>query len=228
LRPIGGHDRAPNESGEVSDREAVERAQSGDHEGFRILVERHQARAYRVAVRILRDEDQARDAVQDAFLKAYTSLRRFEGRSGFYTWLYRLVVNVCLDMRRRDRSDRHVVWEEGGAVESAADGAGSGLEGSGGPDFAAPGRGVERAELSAALSAAIATLPQGQREVLMLREIDGLSYAEIAEALGISKGTVMSRLHYARRKVQQLLIASGTVAAPRRAGGAPEQRGCEA
>ena len=124
--------------------------------------------------------------------------------------------------------DRHVVWEEGGAVESAADGAGSGLEGSGGPDFAAPGRGVERAELSAALSAAIATLPQGQREVLMLREIDGLSYAEIAEALGISKGTVMSRLHYARRKVQQLLIASGTVAAPRRAGGAPEQRGCEA
>ena len=117
---IGQHDGARRETGDLSDSEAIARARAGDHAGFRVLVERYQARAYRVAVRILRDDEQARDAVQDAFLKAYTSLRRFEGRSSFYTWLYRLVVNVCLDMRRRDRSDRHVEWEEGGSVEAAS------------------------------------------------------------------------------------------------------------
>ena len=78
-------------------------------------------------------------------------------------------------------------------------------------DLAGPATDLERAELRAALSAAIAQLPDGQRETLILREVDGLSYAEIAEALGISKGTVMSRLHYARRKVQRALIESGSV-----------------
>jgi RNA polymerase sigma-70 factor (ECF subfamily) len=210
LGAIGRQDGARRETGDLSDLEAIARARKGDHAGFRVLVERYQARAYRVAVRILRDDDRARDAVQDAFLKAYTSLRRFEGRSSFYTWLYRLVVNVCLDMRRRDRSDRHVEWEEGGSVEAAirADPASSHATRW---DLAGPATDLERAELRAALSAAIAELPDGQRETLILREVDGLSYAEIAEALGISKGTVMSRLHYARRKVQRALIDSGSV-----------------
>jgi RNA polymerase sigma factor (sigma-70 family) len=84
-----------------------------------VLVERYQDRAYGLALRVLRNEEQARDAVQDAFLKVYGSLGKFEGRSGFYTWLYRLVMNVCLDMKRRDRSDRHVEWEEERALEIA-------------------------------------------------------------------------------------------------------------
>ena len=95
-----------------TDAEAVERARQGDHEAFRVLVERYQARVYRLAMRVLRDEDKARDAVQDAFIKVYRSLDRFEGRSSFYTWMYRLVMNLCLDMRRRDRSDREVEWNE--------------------------------------------------------------------------------------------------------------------
>ncbi|UCE86064.1 MAG: sigma-70 family RNA polymerase sigma factor [Deltaproteobacteria bacterium] len=230
LAAIGRHDRARNETGELSDREAIARAREGDHAGFRVLVERYQARAYRVAVRVLRNDEQARDAVQEAFLKVYTSLRRFEGRSSFYTWLYRLVVNVCLDMRRRDRSDQHVEWDEGRSLETT-DGAEAGYASAAAWDPAGPVGEFERSELRSALAAAIATLPHGQREALILREVDGLSYAEIAEALGISKGTVMSRLHYARRKVQRELIASGSVDAPQpqasRAAGENQAWGCE-
>ena len=91
-----------------ADADVVQRARAGDHAAFRVLVERYQGRAYRLALRVLRDEDQAQDAVQDAFLKVYGSLDRFEGRSGFYTWLYRIVMNLCIDRKRRDRSDREV------------------------------------------------------------------------------------------------------------------------
>ena len=81
----------------ISDRDAVDRAREGDQEAFRVLVERYQGRAHGLALRVLRDEEQARDAVQDAFLKVHANLARFENRSSFYTWLYRLVMNVCLD-----------------------------------------------------------------------------------------------------------------------------------
>ncbi len=185
------------------------RAQQGDHDAFRILVERYQNRVYWLAFRVLRDEDKARDAVQEVFLKLYRSIRRFEGRSSFYTWLYRLVLNLCLDMRRRDRSDRHVEWtEERGhtaAVEQMA--AGELLEDADG----GPAGAYERAELRKRVAAAIQMLPDIQRETLILREVEGLSYAEIAKALGISKGTVMSRLHYARKKLQKILTAEGLV-----------------
>jgi RNA polymerase sigma-70 factor (ECF subfamily) len=195
-----------------SDADVIERAKRGDHEAFRVLVERYQGRAYGLALRVLRDEEQARDAVQDAFLKVYGSLGKFQGRSGFYTWFYRLVMNVCLDMKRRDRSGRHVEWEEERAVEIA-----QGAEALA-PDAADPGRGgpesaLERAQLRDVLSRAIQALPDSARRTLELREIDGLSYAEIAKALGVPKGTVMSRLFYARRRVQAALIEAGVAGA---------------
>jgi RNA polymerase sigma-70 factor (ECF subfamily) len=195
-----------NKPEQPTDAEAIERARRGDHEVFRVLVERYQGRAYRLAVRVLRDEEKARDAVQEGFIKVYRSLDRFEGRSSFYTWLYRLVLNLCLDMRRRDRSDREVEWTEERAHSPEEPG--------GGP-FGASGGGpageFERAEIRARVAAAIDTLPDGQREALVLREVEGLSYREIAESLGISKGTVMSRLHYARKKVAAQLEAEGVV-----------------
>jgi RNA polymerase sigma-70 factor (ECF subfamily) len=160
---------------------------------------------------VLRDPEQARDAVQEGFLKAYRALRRFEGRSRFYTWLYRLVLNVCLDLRRRDRSGRHVEWEETEAVEPWVGSAP--LDGSGSLDFA-PADAALRKELREQVAAAIEAVPGAARETLILREIEGLSYAEIAEALGIPKGTVMSRLHYARRRVRQLLAAAGVGGGP--------------
>lgn len=169
-------------------------------------MERYQGRAHRLALRVLRDEEQARDAVQDAFLKVYRSLGRFEGRSSFYTWLYRLVLNVCLDLRRRDRSDRHVEWDDSRSVEPMM-----GTEGAPGTLEPPQADAALRRELREQMAAAIEALPEAARETLILREVDGLSYAEIAEALQIPKGTVMSRLYYARRKVREVLLADGVV-----------------
>ena len=137
---------APSAS-DLSDTDAVARARNGDHEAFRVLVERYQGRAYRLATRILGDPDLARDAVQDGFLKAYSALDRFEGRSGFYTWLYRLIFNLCIDMKRRDRSARHVEWDDDVAREVA-----SGVPGADPPEGFEPGRELERGELRDALT----------------------------------------------------------------------------
>jgi RNA polymerase sigma-70 factor (ECF subfamily) len=197
---------APSAS-ELTDADAVARARNGDHEAFRVLVERYQGRAYRLAARILGDPDQARDAVQDGFLKAYGSLDRFEGRSGFYTWLYRLIFNLCIDMKRRDRSGRHVEWDDEVAREVAASASGGDL----GRGPGSPAAELERGEARTALAKAIDDLPEDARRTLMLREVDGLSYAEIARCLGIPKGTVMSRLHHARRRVREMLVDSGVV-----------------
>ena len=194
-------------SSELADVEAVARARAGDHEAFRVLVERYQTRVFRLALRILRDEELARDAVQETFVKVYGALRKFEGRSGFYTWLYRLAYNQCLDMRRRDRFGSRVSLIEERALEQAAN-----EEIPAAPlqaQLAGPGLEYERSELRQLLSDAIATLPEDARNTFVLRDVDGLSYAEIAQVLGIPKGTVMSRLHYARRKLQESLKAAG-------------------
>jgi RNA polymerase sigma-70 factor (ECF subfamily) len=157
---------------------------------------------------VLRDEEAARDAVQEAFLKVYASLSRFEGRSSFYTWLYRVVLNLCLDVKRRDRSARYVEW-----TEEIAGGAGSEADTDESPDGApsSPQSALERAELREHMTAAIEDLPDAARRTLLLREVDGLSYEEISRALEIPKGTVMSRLHYARKRIQKALIGAGLV-----------------
>ncbi len=215
---MGGAAAAGAEPSARADAEVVQRARSGDREAFRILVERYQGRAYGLALRVLRDEEQARDVVQDAFLKAYGSLDRFEGRSGFYTWLYRIVMNLCLDAKRRDRSGQQVEWSEevihGGAAEAALAAAEDPQE----PD---PAAALERSELREQLTRAIEGLPEDARRIIELREIDDLSYQEIAECLGVPKGTVMSRLHYARRRLREALVAAGVQAGP--AGGGTEE-----
>lgn len=170
-----------------------------------MLVERHQGRVFGLALRVLRDEEQARDVVQDTFLKAYGSLDRFEGRSGFYTWLYRIAMNLCLDRKRRERSGRRVDRDEERLAEVPADPESVGAPS---PDIA-----LERAELGVELARAIRSLPEDARRTLELREVDGLSYQEIAECLGVPKGTVMSRLHHARRRVREALAAAGALEA---------------
>jgi len=181
-----------------------------------VLVERYQGRVFGLALRVLRDEEQARDVVQDAFLKAYGSLDRFEGRSGFYTWLYRIAMNLCLDRKRREGGARRPVRDEEALLEAPAD-----PDALGAPS---PGVALERAELGAQLARAIATLPAEARRTLELREIDGLSYHEIAEALGVPKGTVMSRLHHARRRVREALAAAGVLEADAPGGDAEDER----
>lgn len=185
----------------------MRRAREGDPDAFRVLVERYQGRAYRLALRILRNEESARDAVQEAFVKAYTSLGRFEERSSFFTWLYRLVTNQCIDMRRREHGERRVEWREGDVLEEA--------ELPLAPELAPPELPVDEAlrkELRGQLAEAIDALPEAARTTLLLREVDGLAYAEIAEVQGIPRGTVMSRLHYARRRLQELLRGAGVEA----------------
>ena len=199
-------DEGPPES------DLVDRARRGDHAAFQVLVERYQDRVHGLARRILRDPDQARDAVQEGFLKAYAGLARFEGRSGFYTWLYRLVFNQCIDMKRRDRSARHDEWDDEIARDVAPGAAAAPLPL--GTELADPAHSYHRGQLREALAAAIESLPEDARRTLVLREVDGLSYEEIATALRIPKGTVMSRLHYARRRVRDVLIESGAVEAP--------------
>lgn len=198
--------------GGPSDLEVIQRVRNGESDAFRLLVERYQGRAYRLALRVLRDEEAARDAVQDAFVKAYSALGRFEGRSSFFTWLYRLVMNQCLDAKRRDKSGREVAFEEGGGLELEPEASMNPVPEVDGVSFA-PAATLMRKELLAHLARAVEQLPPAARETLLLREVEGLSYAEIATALGIPKGTVMSRLHYARKQLQKWLIEAGVAEA---------------
>ena len=195
------------ESATPSDSDIVTAVQAGDREAFGVLVNRYQGRAFRLALRVLRDEEQARDVVQEGFLKAYRSLDRFEGRSSFYTWLYRLVMNLCIDQKRRDKSARQVEWQDEQSL-SVAPGA-IGDPGAGPP--AEPIDDLHRAQLRKQLAEAIEALPDDARRTFQLREVDGLAYAEIAKTLGIPKGTVMSRLHYARRRLREALLDAGVV-----------------
>lgn len=177
-----------------------------------MLVERYQGRLHALAMRVLRDPEQARDAVQEAFLKAYTNLDRFEGRSSFYTWIYRLAMNLCLDLKRRDHSARRYDTPEPGDLERIATVESRPADQQHWRDHEeAPDEAVSRGELRERVARAIASLPAASRETLVLREVEGLSYTEIAEALDIPRGTVMSRLHYARRRVQETLRAAGAI-----------------
>lgn len=195
-----------------SDLEVIQRVRNGESEAFRLLVERYQGRAYRLALRVLRDEEAAKDAVQDAFVKAFSALGRFEGRSSFFTWFYRLVMNQCLDARRRDKSGREVAFEEGGGQELVPESSLELVPEVDGVSFA-PAATLMRKELLEHLARAVDRLPAAARETLLLREVEGLSYSEIASALEIPKGTVMSRLHYARKQLQKWLVEAGVAQA---------------
>ncbi len=192
--PGGG--RQPGKTG-PSDMELVEEARDGSNEAFEELVRRYSERAFRAAYRVLRAEDAAEDVLQEAFLKAYRGLKRFECRSSFYTWLYRIVVNLALDRRRRDRPGTTTEWDDQVAAEVDAH--------ADVPESENPERAARRREVRELVARGIQELPDGQREVLRLREVEGFSYEEIAATMKISKGTVMSRLHYARRKMVTFL-----------------------
>ncbi len=184
-----------------ADPRLVEEAREGSHAAFEELVRRYSDRAFRAAYRVLRNPEAAEDCLQEAFLKAYRGLRQFECRSGFYTWLYRIVVNLALDRRRRDRGGQTTEWEDRVVAEVDA--------GATIPEGEDPERFSRRREIREIVARGIETLPDAQRSVLLLREVDGLSYEEIAETMQISKGTVMSRLHYARQKMLTFLKKHG-------------------
>jgi RNA polymerase sigma-70 factor, ECF subfamily len=176
-----------------SDEQLLERYAAGDRQVLDELFRRHRSAAYRVAHRLLGNEADALDAVQEGFVKVLTNLPRFEGRSSFKTWLLRVVSNAALDLGRQR-----------GRRESAA--VGEPVDGEAGPlVWDDPTLGLQRDDLRRALDAALAKLPESQRQTFVLHVDADLSYREVADTMGISIGTVMSRLFYARQKLRAAL-----------------------
>lgn len=180
-------------------------AQQGDAEAFRKLVEANQGRLFAVALGMLKDRDEAMDAVQDAFIKAHGKLETFEGNSAFSTWLHRICVNLCIDRQRAKARRRTVNIEDAREADLSGDNIYGGDEISTKAQGQNPLKNATNKELGGEIQQAIALLSEEHRQVLLLREVEGMSYEEIAEILEIPKGTIMSRLFHARRNMQRHL-----------------------
>jgi RNA polymerase sigma-70 factor, ECF subfamily len=174
--------------------ELIARATKGDAEAFGVLVERYQRRVANVALSVVHNQDDAIELAQETFVRAYENLSKFESRSSFSTWLYRIAANLAIDFWRRE--GRHVVLRGEDAENEIRK-----LPSDTGDSFKI----ASRKELSARLTAALEELTPEHRTVILLREVEGLSYDEISEALNCPRGTVMSRLHYARNRLRVLL-----------------------
>jgi RNA polymerase sigma-70 factor, ECF subfamily len=200
---------------DTDDAALVERCRAGEVAAFEPLVEKYRQRVWRLAYNVLRDREEAWDVAQEAFIKAFQALPTFRGQSAFYTWLYRIVMNVAADRGRARGAQGRAFgtervpeedWERVLPDPSAAEES---------PDAAAT-RTEERAKIMQALD----TLSEDHRRIIMLSDLEGLSYREIAETLDIPMGTVMSRLHNARKRLRDalgplllLLLALGTAVA---------------
>ena len=181
---------------ESSDWELVQKCQAGEIDAFQELVSRYHQKIYVVIVGLLRNREDALDVAQETFFRAYRKIKSFQGGSSFYTWLYRIAVNIAIDSQRRQkrnpldfRETMDGLFEEQNEV--ARD----------------PFSDVHDRELREKLVSAINDLTPEHKAVIILRTVEGLSYKDIGEILGCSEGTVMSRLHYARKKLQQKLSA---------------------
>lgn len=187
-------------SSSVDDHELVRAAREGDRDAFKTLFERYHRRAYALAFGVLRHQDDALDVVQDAFIKAHKYLDKFEGNSSFYTWLYRIVMNLAIDHLRKHRRVKPVELDESRIDEGGDDSLLPRILG------ANPGRALMDKEIRKRIDAALEELSENHRAVLVMRELEGLSYEEMAQAMACSKGTIMSRLFHARRNMQKRLI----------------------
>lgn len=189
------------------DAACVARALAGDRSAFEEIYERHRQAVFKVAFGIVRNVEDALDVVQETFLKAYRCLGRFERRSSLLTWLCQIAVHRAIDVTRRKKVRKAAELEEF-MLGAHASGSGTGLarDGGVGPRPALdPGVVAQGDELKVALDGALAKLSGKHRDVFILYTVRGLSYREIATTLGIQIGTVMSRLFYARKHLQEML-----------------------
>lgn len=185
-----------------ADHELVQATLNGDATAYRGLVERYQGRIYAVVYGMVRNPEDAKELSQDAFVKAYRNLSRFRLESSFYTWLCRIAMNVSIDHLRKQKHRRTEEYDEGVA---SRDNAGVISLAHHRDD---PRRNLEQKRLRERIAEEVAKLPDDQRQAIILREIDGLAYKDIADIMGIPEGTVMSRLYYARKKLQSALRES--------------------
>lgn len=188
-------DRPPPNTEPAGESVLVSRALQGDRASLDELFLRYRSVAYRVAYRLLGNEADALDAVQDGFVNALTHVARFRAESSFKTWLLRVVSNAALDLgRSRRRRDQRAVdfphWDDLGLMDA---------------NSPHPGSALDRADLRWQLDRALSQLPESQRQTFVLHADGGLTYQEVADVQGISIGTVMSRLFYARQRLKILL-----------------------
>lgn len=186
------------------ERRIIDRVLSGDVNAFALLVKDQSKIVYNLCLRMVGNEQDACDLSQDAFLKAYMNLSVFRGDSKFSSWLYRLTSNICLDFLRRQKRQKTVPL-----TYETDDGEEDFLQI---PDHAlSPEAEAERLELREAVRSGLSQLPDGQRQILVLREIGQLSYEEIAVQLALEPGTVKSRIFRARKKLCDILIKDGNL-----------------
>jgi len=185
----------------TSEESLIARVQLGDEAAFAELIDRNQQQVFNLALRYVHNYDDASDITQEVFIKAYRSVSGFKGKSRISTWLYRITVNVCLDFIRREKVHSRGLISLGMRNDEEEQDYDLPL-----PDFSyAPEKILEQRELQEALQKALDSLPTMAREIIILRDINGMSYQEIAEALHIELGTVRSRLARARMRLRNKL-----------------------
>lgn len=192
----------------MTEEELIAKAARGDQDAFAQLLELHQGKVYGLTLRLTGSPEDAMELTQETFFNAWRGLPNFHGQSKFSTWLYRLATNAAIDFLRREKRRRAMTT----VSLSPDDGEAPALEI---PDRRfTPQDELERQELRQAIQRGMAQLSDEHRQVLTLREFSGLSYAEIAQVLGIEEGTVKSRIARARLALRKILLADGNFSAP--------------
>lgn len=187
---------------ELSDQAIIALVKRGERDAYRVVVERYQERLIALAYDVLKNRAEAEDVAQESFVKAYLALDSFKGDSSFYTWLYRIAYHMAIDARRKSNRRDEVSASTPVGNEDSSVSLESTLQA---PTEADPAAILEQKQRASCVDSALRGISPEHRAIIMMRELDGLSYEEIAEVVGISKGTVMSRLHYARKRIQEAL-----------------------
>jgi RNA polymerase sigma-70 factor (ECF subfamily) len=182
-----------------ADSQVVLKIRDGDTGAYRILVEQYQGRIYSMVLGMVKDEEHAWDITQDSLIKAFKKLDSFRIDSSFYTWLYRIASNSAIDYLRKAKRRRTEEFDDGVGAKDQA--------GMIDPMYSttSPAKDLERSQLKDRIFEAMQHISPEQRQIVLLREVEGYSYKEISDTMDIPEGTVMSRLFYARRKLQELL-----------------------
>lgn len=199
-RPSNPQDADDSRGPQPDEPQLIERSQRGETAAFNELVIRYRQRAYAMIYQMVRHEDDAWDLLQDGFLKAWKNIHHFRGQSQFFTWLYRILMNVTIDWVRRRQVQGETEFDDAIGLQHIEPASATTPRGE-----MAPAARLSDKEIRGRIDGAITKLSPDHREVIVLREIDGLEYQEIADRLEIPLGSVMSRLFYARKKLQSLL-----------------------
>ena len=177
----------------------ISKAKGGDTEAFEKLIESSKGLLFNLALKLLQNQDDAEEATQEVLLKMYKNISGFKGDSAFNTWAYRVMHNYCMDLLRKNKNKKNVSLDERISYEEASD---AQIQAS---QEDSPERQAEKNELKKIVRGAIAKLPESQRELIVLRDIEGLGIEEISKITSLPNGTIKSRLNRARLKLRDIL-----------------------